>query len=150
MFNPGKTIFFISLTYAFLIYFKNIDVLKAASVFIAFLAFFINLRINALRSVFYITNEFNKRFDVLNDCLNTENLSVQKIYDYFNLCAEEYFFYNIGLVPESVWNSWFSGMSYYFENKDQIKNLAYKEFKEHEKIKSSYYGFDPYLLFRIS
>jgi len=69
-------------------------------------------------------NEFNARYDSMNEDLNrirTDNDSIgtlpadrDVLYNYFNLCAEEYFFYSQGYIPEDVWRSWREGMTTFF------------------------------------
>src|SRR5712671_2027399 len=64
--------------------------------------------------------EFNARYDALNDDLNTilfgppeGSLSPDErehLFSYFNLCAEEYFFYEAGYIDRRVWESWYRGM----------------------------------------
>jgi hypothetical protein len=59
--------------------------------------------------------EFNTRYDALNDNLNvilfgpSEGLlspdEREYLFDYFNLCAEEYFFYRAGYIDCRVWES---------------------------------------------
>jgi hypothetical protein len=35
---------------------------------------------------------------------------------YFNLCAEEYFYFSAGIVDEQVWKSWANGMLQYLDD----------------------------------
>jgi hypothetical protein len=88
--------------------------------------------------------EFNERYDHLNEQLNaivennSEELTVANIkvlFDYFNLCAEEYLFYKSGYIDKDVWRSWLAGMKY-FAHKAAVRNLWESETKE-----NSYYGF---------
>src|SRR5262245_10187679 len=68
--------------------------------------------------------EFNARYDLMNEDLNrirTDATSIgmltadrDVLYNYFNLCAEEYFFYLQGYIPEDVWRSWWKGMQTFF------------------------------------
>ena len=68
--------------------------------------------------------EFNLRYDVLNDHLNvilfgpSEGLlsasEREHLFSYFNLCAEEYFFYTAGYVDYQVWAAWYRGMQVFF------------------------------------
>jgi hypothetical protein len=63
--------------------------------------------------------EFNARYDALNDDLNTilsgppeGSLSPDEkkpVFSYFNLCAEEYFFYKAGYIDRRVWNPGIEG-----------------------------------------
>ncbi len=68
--------------------------------------------------------EFNLRYDGLNDDLNkilfgpSEGLlsadERERLFSYFNLCAEEYFFYEAGYIDRLVWESWYRGMKIFF------------------------------------
>jgi hypothetical protein len=91
--------------------------------------------------------EFNVRYDALNDELNTilfgppeGSLSAdekQHLFSYFNLCAEEYFFYKAGYIDRSVWESWYRGMRVFFKH-PRIRALWEEDCKA-----DSYYGFRP-------
>ncbi|PUV22543.1 hypothetical protein [Sphingobacterium athyrii] len=91
--------------------------------------------------------EFNGRYDMLNDKLseldtnlNLKNLNkdLEKIViDYFNLCAEQYYWYNKKRISEEIWNSWHSGMMYYYQKYPVVQELWEKE-TEGEKYKSYY------------
>ena len=94
--------------------------------------------------------DFNERYDKLNEKLNTiisrnsgallsqENNKI--LYDYFNLCAEEYLYYSSGYIDHTVWISWIHGMKY-FANDAEIRKLW-----ETELSSSSYYDFKLSLL----
>ena len=94
--------------------------------------------------------EFNHRYDRMNERLNkirdgaeNEELTVEEInclYDYFNLCAEEYLYYKQGYILPEVWTAWKNGMKY-FSGSRRIRQLWKKELKE-----NSYYCFDLNLL----
>lgn len=88
--------------------------------------------------------EFNGRYDRLNDVLDRVVLSgVQTaedrhaVLDYFNLCAEEYLFYQEGYIDQRVWQSWSNGMRIYF-SASAIAGIWNEEAKT-----NSYYGFTP-------
>jgi hypothetical protein len=88
--------------------------------------------------------EFNRRYDGLNERLNQilvedhkRELSTEQIdvlYDYFNLCGEEYLFYKQGFIYPEVWAAWYNGMTVFGKNK-RISELWQKEVKT-----DSYYG----------
>jgi hypothetical protein len=59
------------------------------------------------------------------------------LFTYFNLCAEEYFFYQAGYIDQSVWESWSRGMQVFF-NHPRIQPLW-----EQDSMAGSYYGFQP-------
>ena len=82
--------------------------------------------------------EFNERYNELNDKMNTLALrapsysltgeDITTLYDYFNLCAEEFFYYRSGYIPEEVWNSWRRGMQI-FLSVPSIRDLLKAELK---------------------
>ena len=59
-----------------------------------------------------------------------------KLCDYFNLCAEEFLFYEQQYIPKKVWKSWCNGMAQFAE----VKEI--REFWEQELMGESYYGFN--------
>ena len=89
--------------------------------------------------------KFNTRYDGLNEKLNAiisrpidsplvaENITT--LYDYFNLCAEEYLYYEAGYIDEKVWQAWLRGMSNFAAN-ESVHRLWEKEIES-----GSYYGF---------
>ena len=54
--------------------------------------------------------------------------------DYFNLCAEEYFYYTHGIIDPPVWRAWCRGILQYLHD-DRIA-----DFWHHEEATDSYYG----------
>jgi hypothetical protein len=91
--------------------------------------------------------EFNERYGKLNDRLNSirfgplnahlSDADRDLLFTYFNLCAEEYFFYQAGYIDHAVWESWKKGMGLFF-SVPRIRELWNIESKS-----SSYYGFSP-------
>jgi hypothetical protein len=91
--------------------------------------------------------QFNERYDLLNNDLNLiheedETLSLdskqrQKLYDYFNLCAEEHLYFSSGYIDMQVWSAWERGMQFFAKNK-RIKRLWAQELQT-----GSYYSFRP-------
>ncbi|NJM54784.1 MAG: hypothetical protein HC841_01605 [Verrucomicrobiae bacterium] len=89
--------------------------------------------------------EFNDRYDGMNEELNAimntptdEQLSQNEqsqLFDYFNLCGEEYLLYRQGYIYPEVWNAWCNGMKIFYKN-PRIKKLWDDELKS-----DSYYGF---------
>jgi hypothetical protein len=86
--------------------------------------------------------DFNRRYDALNEKLNQiikdsgKSLGkdeIDTLYDYFNLCGEEYFFYKHGYIYPEVWKVWCNGIDYYLKDK-RIGDLWLKE----EKTESYY------------
>lgn len=94
--------------------------------------------------------EFNARFDKLNDHLNricmsptipiSDGKDLQVLYDYFNLCAEEYLYFKSGYIDQEVWKSWLAGMRYFAAN-SEIRRVWQREVDQ-----GSYYGFTLKLL----
>jgi hypothetical protein len=88
--------------------------------------------------------EFNDRYHAINKDLNrikenkTEeplcNDDINLLYDYFNLCSEEYLYFKRGYIYPEVWRAWCKGMLDYLNN-ERICKL----WNEEEK-KASYYG----------
>lgn len=90
-------------------------------------------------------NDFNSRYDKLNDDLNRiakdsedSELSakdIQILYDYFNLCAEEYLFFKAGYIDKNVWEAWSAGIKYFLCSpriasiwKEEIERGSYYKF----------------------
>jgi hypothetical protein len=95
-------------------------------------------------------NEFNLRYDKLNAQMNRifqlpspvvftqGDRSV--LFDYFNLCSEEYLYYKSGFLDQDVWEAWVRGMQY-FAGKTEIGELWLVELNQ-----DSYYGFPTTIL----
>lgn len=88
-------------------------------------------------------SEFNHKYNVLNDYLEkikslkeSQLNEKQKIVDYFNLCAEEYLWYKRRRIPNDIWNSWKTGISYY-KSCEKFQRVAQDE----SHYDSSYYNF---------
>jgi hypothetical protein len=91
--------------------------------------------------------EFNDRYSRLNKPLNkilfgpsSGLLSADErdvLFSYFNLCAEEHFFYEAGYFDHRVWNAWYRGMKNFFDH-PRIRELWDEDSKS-----DSYYGFRP-------
>ena len=95
-----------------------------------------------------LITDFNKRYDALNgplqDILRTGRersapeltQDEQKtLVDYFNLCAEEYLFYDLGYIEPRVWQAWRCGMTAHSSQDPRIFAVWEQE------PKASYYGF---------
>jgi len=90
--------------------------------------------------------DFNRRYNRLNKDLNRirnadiklalERKDIDILYDYFNLCGEEFLFYKKGYVYPEVWKSWILGMKIFFDN-NRIRAIWV-----HELQTDSYYGLD--------
>lgn len=95
-----------------------------------------------------LITDFNKRYDALNgplqDILRTgretpaPELTQEEqktLVDYFNLCAEEYLFYDLGYIEPRVWEAWHCGMTAHSSQDSRLFALWEQE------PKASYYGF---------
>lgn len=90
--------------------------------------------------------QFNARYDRLNERLNAiyyNSTSVEAelteperdvLFNYFNLCGEEFLYYREGFIHEQVWASWMKGMQFFREN-PRIRYLWNEELQS-----GSYYG----------
>jgi len=94
--------------------------------------------------------EFNHRYDNMNEKLNSilqkepgRDLTQDEknyLYDYFNLCGEEYFYYEQGYIFPKVWKAWINGMKIFYNDK-RIRKIW-----EEDLETNSYYGFNLDLL----
>lgn len=104
-----------------------------------------------MKELFY---EFNSRYDKLNEVVDKvskmtikewDNLNPKKkkrysymINDYFNLCAEEYFWFQKYRIEDKIWNSWSYGMNIIFNRSKVIQMLWEEECTSKEGVKSYY------------
>ena len=89
--------------------------------------------------------EFNRRYDELNGPLYAllskppdQPLTAEEttlLYDYFNLCAEEFLYYRKGFIYPVVWEAWCNGMRIFYAD-PRIRALW-----EMDSGTLSYYGF---------
>lgn len=93
--------------------------------------------------------EFNQRYDEMNEGLNAlagrtrdqlEPDELALLYDYFNLCGEEYLFYELGYIVPDAWDSWERGMLTHIARSPAIE-AVWAEERESE----SYYGLESIL-----
>lgn len=93
---------------------------------------------------------FNRRFDEMNETLNAirdsqgslSEAQENQLYDYFNLCGEEYLMYVEGYIHPRVWQAWKRGMQD-FRRDRRIRVLWDKELRT-----GSYYDLTPEVLDR--
>ena len=87
--------------------------------------------------------EFNKRYDKINhslhkiskECKNFKDLEKNpklenKLNDFFNLCAEEYFWHKKGRINKNVWSAWEDGMNDWYNNVEAIREAWDAEIKK--------------------
>ena len=107
-------------------------------------------RIEELRVFQNAFKEFNRRYDKLNDDLNRiykeydgstiKDTDRAKLYGYFNLCGEEYFYYKLRYIYPEVWESWVNGMKHFY-SQSHIQKMWDEELRQ-----NSYYHFESQLL----
>ncbi|MFW0716952.1 hypothetical protein [Pedobacter sp. N23S346] len=136
-------------------------ILGITTLFVTFWFNTVNLKINRQKMEKDLFSEFNKRYDDLNDSLTKlegietieqlkatsskiENKTMYIVLiDYFNLCAEQYYWKKQKKFSTQIWSAWQSGMQFYFDTYpvvmklwvDQTKNHNYKSFYLKENIK---------------
>jgi hypothetical protein len=111
----------------------------------SFAYFLYSQHLQETRLFFDLFRQFNERYDSLNEDLNrifNESNSAfltaqdrQILFDYFNLCGEEFLYYDSGFIDPKVWGSWRNGMQH-FAKAPHIQELWREELSN-----GSYYGF---------
>jgi hypothetical protein len=133
-----------------LLYLKGADWKIPITVIGGLSSFFFFIQKQELEEAKFINEllvKFNARYDSMNEKLNaivkkntiSETMAtgdIKNLFDYFNLCGEEYLFYRRGYIYPEVWKSWVAGMKFYY-NDPRIQNLW-----EEELSSESYYGLD--------
>ena len=87
--------------------------------------------------------EFNKRYDNINHrlyriekkCkslkdLENESKLESKLNDFFNLCAEEYYWCKKGRIDEFIWHAWSDGMNDWYNGVEIIREAWDKEIEK--------------------
>ncbi|HEY0667919.1 MAG TPA: hypothetical protein VGD22_07065 [Sphingobacteriaceae bacterium] len=102
--------------------------------------------------IFYdLYTNFNSRYDKLNDILgrmemqkdfDLVKLKADPIYyktaiDFFNICAEEYYWHEKDRIEKNVWTAWEYGMNYWYINIPALRALWKEEIKD-QRYKSYY------------
>lgn len=95
------------------------NIVSAAGAIISLFYFIQKQKLEELRLFKELFKEFNERYSRLNGKLlniATSNSIVitkeeqETLVEYFNLCAEEYFYYRKGYIDPTVWQAWQNGM----------------------------------------
>ena len=110
------------------------ECITAIAIIVSFVFFIQKQKLNELNLFWDLFKTFNERYDKLNDKMNqiissNSDLSVEDIdtlYDYFNLCSEEYIFNKRGYILPEVWKAWRNGMLFFYKD-ERIKSLWDKE-----------------------
>lgn len=110
-----------------------------------FVYFLYSQQLQQTRLFVDLFREFNQRYDGLNDKLNViaaqgpspifSAEQKQVLFDYFNLCAEEWMYFRAGYIDPEAWEAWRRGMKFFLSSPD-IRKLWMEELKG-----GSYYGF---------
>lgn len=129
----------------------SVPLIRRMDVFVAYVAavwgvayFRYQQHLETARFFKELVTEFNRRYDNKNNKLlavmgNSEpfNQEQEQVFiDYFNLCAEEYLFYEMGYIYDCVWDAWYNGMKQ-FGNDMRVAELWKQEIQT-----DSYYDFE--------
>jgi hypothetical protein len=110
-----------------------------------FVYFLYSQQLQQTRLFVDLFRDFNERYDRLNERLNViagqtpsrmlSSEERQVLFDYFNLCGEEWMYYRAGYIDPDAWEAWRRGMKF-FSNAPEIRRLWTEELES-----GSYYGF---------
>jgi hypothetical protein len=109
---------------------------------LAFCYFVQKQKLDELRLFKDLFTDFNRRYDAMNEKLENIRAGNQRVdpqqrkilANYFNLCAEEYLFFNEGYIHGEVWSSWCRGMLYY------LHDARILQVWNEEMVSDSYYS----------
>jgi hypothetical protein len=110
-----------------------------------FVYFLYSQQLQQTRLFLELFRAFNERYDRLNDKLNVivsqapspmfSAEQKQVLFDYFNLCAEEWMYFRAGYIDPDAWEAWRRGMKFFLSSPG-VRKLWVEELKG-----GSYYGF---------
>jgi hypothetical protein len=145
--NYGRIAFVVAVTSITLVVMLHIPkreslIASTLGTTLAFCYFVQKQKLDELKLFNDLFTTFNKRYNEMHAKLEEmcegkemSDADVEKILvGYFNLCAEEYLFFDQGYILLKVWQSWCSGMLYYLRN-ERIERVWKQEIKL-----GSYYG----------
>ena len=101
-------------------------------------------RLEELKVFTELFRDFNRRYDSMNERLNhlasaqagaLDSADQDCLYDYFNLCGEEYLYYRTGYIVPVAWEAWKKGMEAYRASDSRVRKLW-----DEELMSGSYYG----------
>lgn len=88
-------------------------------------------RLAEMQMLHKLFTAFNERFEEMDEALNdivkgdpTADFTAPEkkvLSQYFNLCAEEYFFHEQTYIHPTVWETWLAGMRWFRKNSDRLK-----------------------------
>ena len=91
----------------------------------------------------HYNSKYNEIDDYLREVQDKDDKLIigknNKIIDYINLCAEEYFWFKKGLISKEIWNNWKNGIDEKLKC-NKIKEVFIDECTKSEKT-DSYYGY---------
>jgi hypothetical protein len=124
----------------------NIDPTYLLGIIVVFITIFYNYHSKKMehdRMGKELFKEFNKRYDKINhslhkiskECKNLKDLENKpklenKLNDFFNLCAEEYFWHKKGRIDKNIWSAWEDGMNDWYNNVEVIREAWQAEIKK--------------------
>jgi hypothetical protein len=124
--------------------FDSLTITTLIGILLSFLYFAQKQDLEELSLFKELFTEFNHRYDGLNEGLNRircgdkqAELTAEEIdllYNYFNLCGEEYLFFKRGYIYPEVRKAWLNGMRIFYQN-ERIRRIW-----EEELETGSYYG----------
>lgn len=146
-FIVGIITLLIAIILALIFYLKGTDWKVLLTIIGGLFSFFYFIQKQELDEAKFINEllvQFNARYDCMNEKLNAimkdnkplEPADISNLFDYFNLCGEEYLFYRRGYIYPEVWRSWVAGMKFYYKDA-RIQKLWVEELSS-----ESYYGLD--------
>lgn len=147
LFFFGTSVAVVVLWYLFAVGHRVEVLLSAIGILVSFAYFLYRQHLDETKLFIDLFVEFNGRYDKINEGLNSIRLGPKEcelskderdlLFSYFNLCAEEYFFYKAGYLDQSVWQAWCRGMNDFFDH-PRIRDLWDLDCRS-----DSYYGFRP-------
>ena len=134
--------------YLFTSLFDNKDVIGIIGAIAAIYFGLLKYNIENDQMFMALFKSFNKKYDgSVNDLFNSlrrnpehqlTELEKNSIIDYFNLCAEEFLWFDKGRIPKKVWHAWKNGMLSNLQI-PQLKKI-YDEEILYKESRESYYG----------
>lgn len=119
-------------------------ILSILTLYVSMNRFKISIDNQILKLFKYFNYNYDKMNEILKNIMREPNeLNYEhrdKIEDYLNLCAEEFYWFKKGIIDNTIWEQWFNGARYYFNNSEKFKKVLLEE-RNANHNKNSYYGF---------
>jgi len=119
------------------------SMITAIGMLLSLVYFLQKQKLEELRMFRELFKEFNSRYDNINealskivdsDLMNVSEAERAELIDYFNLCGEEYLYFQRGYIDPLVWTAWKNGMKAIF-SVPRVQQVWSRE-----KRTESYYG----------